>query len=54
MLSDFVIIAVFLAKLANLSCSIMVYVVMAVLEKFKKWLWNSQSSNFKNSETVSV
>ena len=51
MLSDevnFVIIAVFLAKLANLSCSIMANVVMVVLEKFKKQLRNSQSSNFKN------
>ena len=31
---NFIIIAVFLAKLANLSCSIMAYVF---LEKFKKW-----------------
>ena len=50
LLLSFVIIAVFLAKLANFSCSIMAYAVMAsyFLENFKKRLRNSQRSNLKN------
>ena len=43
---NFIIIAVFLAKLANLSCSIMAYVVMAGY--FWKNLRNGQHSNLKN------